>query len=70
MRSTDGSVRSQSPKARLIAVRVGKTHSQIMRASWCFVGGGTRAGVLSGVVLIGMSFAVGSLRLSVVVLSP
>ena len=52
VRSTDGIGRSQSPKTRLIAVSVGKTQSQIMRASWCFVGGGTRAGVMSVALLV------------------
>ena len=62
VRSTGGIGRSQSPKTRLIAVSVGKTQSQIMRASWCLVGGGIGAGVLSVVLLIGMSFRVDGLR--------
>src|SRR3954463_6879469 len=39
--STLGSPARVSPKARLITVRVGKTATQIIRASWCLVGGGT-----------------------------
>src|SRR6478609_3958753 len=45
VRTTGESSRSQSPSTRLSAVRVGKTASQIMAASWCFVGGPTGRGV-------------------------
>src|ERR671932_24771 len=38
VRITGLSVCSQSPRARLRTVRVGKTATQIMRASWCLVG--------------------------------
>src|SRR6266545_3672089 len=41
VRRTVDNVRSQSPSSRLMTVRVGKTQSQIMSASWCFVGGWT-----------------------------
>src|SRR4051794_31784365 len=39
VRTTGVSGRSQSPRARLRMVRVGKTATQIMRASSCLVGG-------------------------------
>src|SRR5687767_15135431 len=48
VRSTGSSRPSHSPSTRLRAVRVGKTAIQIMRASWCFVGGPTvGAGLIS-----------------------
>src|SRR5690348_17708400 len=51
---------SQSPRARLSTVRVGKTASQIMRASWCLLGGpgvagrdvGAGPGVDAGFVIV------------------
>src|SRR3954463_5804630 len=39
LRRTGDRVVSESPRARLRTVRVGKTDSQIIRASWCLVGG-------------------------------
>src|SRR3954466_6214238 len=39
VRTTGDRVLSQSPRARLRTVRVGNTASQIISASWCFVGG-------------------------------
>ena len=44
----DRQVRERAAERRLRTVRVGKTASQIIRASWCLVGGGTarRHGVL------------------------
>ena len=45
-RAQDGrETASQSPSTRLRAVSVGKTQSQIMRASWCLLGGGMRLAV-------------------------
>src|SRR4051794_39211747 len=39
VRTTGVSVANQSPRARLRTVRVGKTASQIITASWCLDGG-------------------------------
>ena len=39
VRSTGPASASQAPSARLRTVRVGKTATQIIRASWCLVGG-------------------------------
>src|SRR3954469_5185983 len=39
VRATGDSVPSHSPRSRLRTVRVGKTASQIMTASWCLDGG-------------------------------
>ncbi len=39
--STPGRSARVSPSARLSAVRVGNTATQIISASWCLVGGGT-----------------------------
>jgi hypothetical protein len=51
-------VLSQPLSARLRTVSVGKTASQIIKASWCLVGGGVvaRLGVVvdMGTVLLGM----------------
>src|SRR3954453_12409332 len=44
VRGTGPRCASQGPSARLRTVRVGKTVSQIMRASWCLVGGPTWVG--------------------------
>src|SRR5215213_3616767 len=44
VRRTGDRSASQSPKARLSTVSVGKTASQIINASWCLVGGPTGAG--------------------------
>src|SRR3954463_9340467 len=49
VRSTGVSTRSQSPSSRLMTVRVGNTASQIMRASWCLLGGPTGGGVRDAV---------------------
>src|SRR6478609_6176171 len=49
VRRTGVSARSQSPKARLRASNVGNTASQIIRASWCLVGGPAAADVELGV---------------------
>src|SRR3954449_2013566 len=49
VRATGASVCSQSPRTRFRTVRVGKTASQIIRASWCLVGGAVGAG---GVVMM------------------
>lgn len=35
---------SSSPRMRLSASSVGNTHSQIMSAGWCLLGGGVRGG--------------------------
>src|SRR3954447_22722213 len=45
VRTTGERSRSQSPSSRFNAVRVGKTASQIMTASWCLVGGPTGRGL-------------------------
>ena len=45
VRSTGLRSFSQGPIVRLRTVRVGKTASQIIRASWCLVGGPTGAAV-------------------------
>src|SRR5690242_2237392 len=39
--STTGASRSRLPSVRFRTMSVGTTASQIMKASWCFVGGGT-----------------------------
>src|SRR6476659_9192499 len=41
VRTTGERSRSQSPNRRFRTVRVGNTAIQIMRASWCLVGGPT-----------------------------
>jgi hypothetical protein len=42
VRGTVDSVRSRSPISTFRTVSVGKTANQIIRASWCLLGGGTR----------------------------
>lgn len=49
VRSTGFIGRSQSPRARLMNVRVGNTQSQIISASWCLVGGAMRGGAAGAV---------------------
>src|SRR4051794_41232552 len=44
VRRTVDMLASRSPSVRFSAVSVGKTHSQIIRASWWRVGGGTADG--------------------------
>jgi hypothetical protein len=56
VRTTGESGLNHSPSTRLIVVSVGKTQSQIMMASWCLLGGGTRRRSLGGAgVVIGKS---------------
>src|SRR3954451_7152374 len=52
VRSTLGSCARVSPKARLRTVRLGKTAPQIIRGSWCLVGGGTGPVRLSVMVVL------------------
>jgi hypothetical protein len=46
VRATGDMESSRSPSVTLSAVSVGKTQSQIIRASWCRLGGGIGAGGL------------------------
>src|SRR4051794_21756515 len=52
VRRTGVRVTSQLPSVRLRTVRVGKTASQIIRASWCLLGGPDPTGLAgAGVVM-------------------
>src|SRR4051794_37381924 len=52
VRATGDIDASRSPRVRFRAVKVGNTQIQIITASWCRLGGGTRAARFSAAVSV------------------